>query len=110
MVYSVEWHPESENELRQMFTPDSQRQLIRKVLFIAAGIPQSLELKTVSRLRGTHVPSTAQGAYELRIGSGYRAAFWLFPEEERLLVYLVGTHDYANRRFMSASRNRGDSE
>ena len=106
MAYRVEWHSEAARELGQMFSARDQRRVISKVEDTAAGLPQSLELKTVSRLRGAQLPPGAQGAYELRIGRGYRVAFVLFAETQTLRVYLAGTHDYANRLFLSALESR----
>ena len=102
----MEWHPEAARELEQMFSARDQRRIISKVEYTAAGLPQSLELKTVSRLRGARLPQGAQGAYELRIGRGYRVAFMLFAETETLWVYLAGTHDYVKRLFLSALERR----
>jgi hypothetical protein len=92
-----------------MFSGKDQRRIISKVEDTAAGLPHSLELKTVSRLRGARLPPGAQGAYELRIGRGYRVAFVLFAETGTLRVYLAGTHDYVNRLFLSALEGREGS-
>jgi|TARA_Y100000294_G_C8401082_1_gene274818 mRNA-degrading endonuclease RelE of RelBE toxin-antitoxin system len=107
LSYRIEWVPEAARELKEMFAARDQQRIRAKIKDIANNLPQSLGLNTVNILREAYVPATAQDAYEVRIGSGYRAAFWLFPEEERLLVYLAGTHDYANSRFITASRSRG---
>ena len=109
MAYRVEWRSEAARELGQMFSGKDQRRIISKVEDTAAGLPHSLELKTVSRLRGARLPPGAQGAYELRIGRGYRVAFVLFAETGTLRVYLAGTHDYVNRLFLSALEGREGS-
>jgi mRNA-degrading endonuclease RelE of RelBE toxin-antitoxin system len=106
LIYEIEWLPEAARELKDMFSAKDQRRIRTKIKHIANNIPHSLELKTVSRLEGANLPAAAQDAYEVKIGRGYRAAFWFFLEEEKLTVYLVGTHDYTNSRFLSASDSR----
>ena len=108
MAHSVRWHPEAAGELKDMFTRRDQRRVIDKIESIAAGLPESLRLKVVSRLRGARLPPGAEGAYELRIGRGYRVAFVLFNDPDVLRVYLAGTHDYANRLFLTALERRQD--
>ena len=89
-----------------MFSARDRQRLRDKVRDVAANIPESLNLKTVSRLRGAQLAPGVQGAYELRIGSGYRVGFLLLPESSTLKVYLAGTHDYANKNFLSALERR----
>ena len=84
-----------------MFSKRDQRAIFAKLRHIAENLPSSLRLRTVNRLLGAILSEEGAEAYELRVGSGYRAAFVLFHARQLMLVYMVGTHDYANRNFLS---------
>jgi hypothetical protein len=105
LVYRVEILVETRDELRSMLSRKEQEQIISKLRHIANNIPASLKLRGVTLLKGTQTRLSqfgADAAYEVRIGSGHRAAFVVFEEQALIVVYMVGTHDYANKIFLQA--------
>lgn len=106
MVYEVEWLEEVEGELRRFFSKRFQGSIVRKVEHIAANLPASLSLRGVQPVKGQSGLDIPGQLYELDIGSGARAAFVLHSEPDRLVVYLVGHHDYARSHYLRAAVER----
>ena len=106
MVYEVEWLVEVEAELRRFFSKRFQGSIVRKVEHIAANLPASLSLRGVQPVKGQSELEISGQLYELDIGSGARAAFVLHNDSNRLIVYLVGHHDYARENYLRAALER----
>ena len=109
MDYRLDYLVVAQDEIEDMFSKKDQRVITRKLSKIAAGIPDTLKLKTVTQLTGASLPEDNAEAFELRIGSGHRAAFVLYHDYRLMLVYMTGTHDYANRLFLEALETRDRS-
>ena len=105
MAYSVSWLAETEQELRR-FSRRFQSTIINKVTNIADNVPTSLRLRSVQIIRGQETLRLNGVLYELDVGSGPRVAFLLDVERERLIVYLVGTHDYCKENYLAAAADR----
>ncbi|MCH8087524.1 MAG: hypothetical protein IIC81_06685 [Chloroflexi bacterium] len=104
MGYRVEFREETEEELN-VFSHKHRRALINKIRHVADNLPQSLRLKTVQPIRGA--PADMAGRlFELDVGSGPRVAFVLYEEQKLLVVYLIGTHDYAKANYLRAAERR----
>ena len=106
MAYRVEWRTEAQEELRSQFSKKHQRAVIRKVEHFAANLPASLGLKTVQPIRNAPPRPDGGRAFELDIGAGPRAALVVFEPSQKVVVYLVGGHDYAYSHYLSALERR----
>jgi hypothetical protein len=86
-----------------MFSKKDQRAIVKKVKQVVEGLPESLKQKTVEPVRGASGRlSGNRDAIEIKVGSGYRAAVVLDHNRQVAIVYMVGTHDYARARYLSA--------
>ena len=106
MDYEVDWLEEVEEELKRFFSKRFQGAIIRKVDHIAANLPLSLSLRSVQPVKGQSTLEITGQLFELDIGSGARAAFVLYTDPNRLVVYLVGHHDYAQSNYLRAAQER----
>ncbi len=105
MAYRVVFLAPAIEELRRFFPERERRRITRKIHDIADKAPDSFKLRTVTYLKGAEADLAQIGgdaAYEVKIGSGYRAAFVVFENQQLIIVYLAADHDYANRLFLSA--------
>ena len=105
MVYRVSWLPETEEELKR-FSKRFKHVIIRKVEHIAQNLPSSLRLKGIQRVRGQERLQISGRLFELDVGAGPRVAFALYDDLQLLVVYLVGTHDYAKANYLRAAAER----
>ena len=106
LVYRVEWRTEAQEELRSQFSKKHQLAIIRKVEHFAANLPASLGLKTVQPISDAPPLPDGGRAFELDIGAGPRAALVVFQSGQKVVVYLVGGHDYAYSHYISALERR----
>ena len=106
MAYSVKWLRESEEELKRFFSKHFQDSILTKVDHIAANLPTSLSLRGVQPIRDQEELELTGRLFELDVGSGPQVAFVLYDDIQLLLVYLVGTHDYAKSNYIRAALER----
>ena len=105
MVYRVVLLAEAREELRRFFPSRERERITRKIRHIANNVPNSFNLRGITYLKGAETDLSRIGgdaAYEVRIGSGYRAAFVVFNNRQLIIVYLAASHDYANELFLQA--------
>jgi hypothetical protein len=69
-------------------------------------VSHALRLRTVQPVRGQEHLRIPGRLFELDIGSGIRVAFVLYDDRESLVVYMVGTHDYAKANYLKAAEER----
>ena len=105
MACEIAWHEGAVEELA-IFPMNLRRTIVRKIEHIAANIPGSLRLKSVQPVKEQQALSLQGRLYELDIGRGIRAAFVLSDDQEHLVVYLVGNHDYALENYLKAAEER----
>ena len=106
MVYRVEWRVEAVEELKRFFSRKHQQAIVDKVQHFADNLPASLSLKSVQPIRNASAIPGGGRAFEVDVAAGPRAAVVVVEEAERVVVYMVGPHDYANERFVSALEER----
>lgn len=105
MGYRVEWLEETEAELK-VFPKRFRFTIKRKVEKIASNIPDTLKLRSVRPVRRQEELGIKGHLYELDVGSGPRVAFVVYEDRHLLIVYMVGTHDYAYAHYLTLAAGR----
>lgn len=105
MTYQVEWHPATVDELR-VFSLRFRKAIKHKVEKIANNIPVSLNLQTVTPVKGQDTIAVKGTLYELDIASGAKVAFSIEDDKKLLTVYMVGKHDYAYLNYLKLASER----
>jgi len=103
--YRVEWLEETEAELK-VFSKDFRRTIKRKVETIASSIPISLKLRSVQPVKRQEELDVTGRLYELDISSGSRVVFVVYEDRQLMIVYMVGTHDYAYANYLTLAAER----
>jgi mRNA-degrading endonuclease RelE of RelBE toxin-antitoxin system len=103
--YQVEWHPATVAELREFSVP-FKKTIKRKVEHIAANIPVSLRLETVTLIAGQDTLGINGNLYELDVAHGAKVAFLIEDNKKLLTVYMVGKHNYAYSNYLRLASER----
>jgi mRNA-degrading endonuclease RelE of RelBE toxin-antitoxin system len=92
-------------ELREFSVP-FRKTIKRKVEHIAANIPVSLRLGTVTPVGGQEALGISGNLYELDIAHGAKVAFLIEDDKKVLTVYMVGKHNYAYSNYLTLASER----
>lgn len=90
----------------QLFSKRFQRIIRDKIKKVADSLPVSLRLNSVQPIRNQEELGFRDELYELDVGKGPRVAFVLYRDRQLMVIYMIGTHDYAMQNYLKLASER----